>query len=73
MLKMSVFNSAVPRLDTTSIETMVAFQFDGTALLLLNIQVNTGCSSYIHLDIHYSCTHYALTITYKCAPTACCQ
>jgi len=35
-----VFNSAVPRPDTASIETMLAFQFDGTPLLLLSIQVN---------------------------------
>ena len=35
-----MFNSAVPRLDTVSIETMVAFQFDDTPLLLLSIQVN---------------------------------
>ena len=41
-LKMCVFNSAVPRLDTTFIETMVAFQFDGTQLLLLSIQANIG-------------------------------
>ena len=32
-----MFNSAVLRLDTTSIETVVAFQFDSTPLLLLSI------------------------------------
>ena len=37
---MCVFNSAAPRLDTASIENTVAFQFDGTPLLLLSIQVN---------------------------------
>ena len=35
-----VFNSAAPRLNTTSIETTVALQFDSTPLLLLSIQVN---------------------------------
>ena len=48
---MCVFNSAVPRLDTASIENTVAFQFDDSPLLLLSIQVNIEhacmvCSSY---------------------------
>ena len=58
---MCVFNSAVPRLDTTSIETMVAFQFDGTPLLFLSIQVNIGhvwAVAATFWDFHYSCTHY---------------
>ena len=58
-----MFNSAAPRLDTASIENTVAFQFDGTPLLFLSIQVNIEhvymvCSSYtwactiLHLCMH---------------------
>ena len=59
-----MFNSAVPRLDTVSIETMVAFQFDGTPLLLLlSIQVNSdhvwAVAAIFGLSL--SCTHYKLS------------
>ena len=57
-----MFNSAVPRLDTVSIETMVAFQFDDTPLLLLSIQVNSdhvwAVAALYGLSL--SCTHYKL-------------
>ena len=36
------FIHAVPRLNLTSIETMVTFQFDGTPLLRLSIKVIKG-------------------------------
>lgn len=57
-----MFNSAVPSLDTVAIETMVAFQFDGTPLLLLSIQVNSdhvwAVAALYGLSL--SCTHYKL-------------
>ena len=57
---MCVFNSAAPRLDTASIENTVAFQFDGTPLLLLSIQVNiehVGSVAAIHCT---SCTRVCI-------------
>ena len=57
-----MFNSAVPRLDTVSIETMVAFLFDDTPLLLLSVQVNSdhvwALAAIFGLSL--SCTHYKL-------------
>jgi len=61
MRKMCV-NSAVPRLDTVSIETMVAFQFDDTPLLLLSVQVNSDHEWAVAAlyGLSLSCTHYKL-------------
>ena len=57
-----MFNSAVPRLDTVSIETMVAFQFDDTPLLLRSIQVNSDHVWVVAAlyGLSLSCTHYKL-------------
>ena len=56
------FIHAVPRLNITSIETMVTFQFDGTPLLRLSIQVIecSGDCNKIHSIIREK---YALTYT----------
>ena len=63
---MCVFNSAVPRLDTASIETMMAFQFDSTSLLLLSIQVNIGhvYTFGLSLFLHSLCVDYYLVCSY---------
>ena len=70
---------AVPRLNITSIETMVTFQFDGTPLLRLSIQViecsrivikcTVSCAKSMHWLI-LQCEHTAKTMMYSvvCIP-----
>ena len=47
---------AAPRLDATSIDTTVAFQFDGSLLLILSIQVKAEngvhCYMYTYLLLY---------------------